>query len=104
MYKLMIALSIRLNLYFVYQELEYQNSVKKKDRIANDRFVETMDSFVKVSNFSIQETEELHKEMEERVRNFQHILSEYRNCPFVLLLSSVCFAKVFMVGVFLVRN
>ena len=35
--------------------------------MANDRFLEVIGSFVKVSNFSIQEVEELHTEMAEKV-------------------------------------
>lgn len=53
--------------FFIRQELQYQSSLKKKERLPNDRFVETVGSFVKVSNFSLQEAEEIYKEMEERV-------------------------------------
>jgi len=53
--------------YFFSQELQYQNSLKKKDKLPNDRYVESVGSFVKVANFSIQEVEETYKEMEDRV-------------------------------------
>ena len=52
---------------FVPSELQYQSSLKKKERLPNDRFVETVGSFVKVANFSIQEVEEIYNEMQDRV-------------------------------------
>ncbi|XP_057315932.1 disheveled-associated activator of morphogenesis 1-like isoform X2 [Hydractinia symbiolongicarpus] len=49
------------------KELTYQSNIKKKDRHPEDKFVETIASFTKVSNFSIQELVELHKDMTERL-------------------------------------
>ncbi|XP_066923009.1 disheveled-associated activator of morphogenesis 1-A-like isoform X2 [Clytia hemisphaerica] len=58
---------LRAGIVEIEKELQYQSTLKKKDRLPNDRFVETVGSFVKVANFSIQEVDEIYKEMEDRL-------------------------------------
>eukprot|EP00795_Rhopilema_esculentum_P003286 gene3286-1616_t len=48
----------------VEKELELQQ--RKKERLPNDRFVEVMTSFVKLTNFSVKECEEEFNEMKEK--------------------------------------
>jgi len=55
---------LRSGLKDVERELEFQQ--RKKERLPIDCFVETMTSFVKVSNFSVKECEEEFSEMKER--------------------------------------
>jgi len=49
-------------------ELNYQNSVKISQRLPNDRFVDIVGNFIKVSKFSIQENEDLSEEMKEKLK------------------------------------
>jgi len=58
---------IRKGVQDLQKELDFQQSLKKKDRLSNDRYVETISSFIKVSNFSIQEMEDLNKDMQDRL-------------------------------------
>merc|ERR1712048_678152 len=68
--------SLRLGIVEIEKELVYQSSLKKKERLPNDRFVDAVSSFIKVASFSIQEIEDTHKEMEERLSKIYGFFGE----------------------------